>query len=104
MSFIRQFLCLNKWIKILIIFILLLWCIVVFLFVSKLNEKDHTEKRLNQAINYFEQTKLRNFELKGLTDVNLRFGIIVIFIIYLLYIINISFLAIIITVRIKNIN
>lgn len=73
MSFVRQFLGLSIWIRILIIFALL-WGFTAFLFVSKLNnsENETTYKRINKAISYLEQTKQKHEELKTLIDEYLR--------------------------------
>lgn len=56
-----------------------LWGLLVLLFASKLNapngsvaDTEYTMKRLNQAINYLEQSKKRNEELKLLIDEYLR--------------------------------
>uniref|UniRef100_U5EZ81 Alpha-(1,6)-fucosyltransferase n=1 Tax=Corethrella appendiculata TaxID=1370023 RepID=U5EZ81_9DIPT len=68
----RQILGLNTWVRVLIIFISL-WAILIFVFVSKLNngnssDTDKAIKRLNQALTYLEQSKKINSELKLLID------------------------------------
>lgn len=74
MSYIRQFLGLNIWIKVLVVFAFL-WSIMVFLFVSKLNASNNslladrtTNNRINQAISYLEESKKANLELRNLID------------------------------------
>lgn len=74
MSYIRQFLGLNIWIKVLVVFAFL-WSVMVFLFVSKLNASNNslladrtTNNRINQAISYLEESKKANLELRNLID------------------------------------
>lgn len=73
MSFVRQFLGLNIWIRVLIIFAFL-WGFTAFVFISKLNnnETENTYKRINKAISYLEQTKQKHEELKLLIDEYLK--------------------------------
>lgn len=73
MSFFRQFLGLNVWIRVLIIFAFL-WGFTAFVFISKLNnnETENTYKRINEAISYLEQTKQKHEELKLLIDEYLK--------------------------------
>lgn len=78
MSVLRQFNGLSMWARILVIFVFL-WGLLVLLFASKLNapngtvvETEYTIKRLNQVMNYLEQSKKRNDELKQLLDEYLR--------------------------------
>lgn len=73
MTCLRQFLGLNVWIRVLIIFALL-WGLTAFIFISKLNnnEIDITYKRINKAISYLEQSKQKQEELKSLIDEYLK--------------------------------
>lgn len=81
MTFIRQLMGLSTWVRVLVIFAFL-WGILVLIFASKLNapnaagsalgDADHTNRRLNQAIEYLEQSRKRNAELKQLIDDYLR--------------------------------
>lgn len=72
MSVLRQFLALNTWIRVLILFVLV-WGCIMYIFASKLNtpnisEQDNTMRRLNQAMQILEQSKQKNNELKVLID------------------------------------
>lgn len=76
MSVVRQILALSTWARVLVIFVLL-WGLLVLIFASKLNtpnsltaSNDDTffEHRLNQAIEFLEESKRRNIELKRLID------------------------------------
>lgn len=74
MTFLRTFLNLNKWIRILILFILI-WGLTVFIFIIKLQPQmtseisdENTMKRLNQAISYLEQSRQRNSDIKELIN------------------------------------
>lgn len=79
MSVLRQVLGLSAWIRALVIFVLL-WGLLVLIFASKLNgpntsalsNEDYTNHRLNQAIEFLEESKRRNSELKQLIDEYLR--------------------------------
>lgn len=79
MSMLRQVLGLSAWIRALVIFVLL-WGLLVLIFASKLNgpnlsalsNEDYANHRLNQAIEYLEESKRRNAELKQLIDNFLR--------------------------------
>lgn len=79
MSVLRQVLGLSAWIRALVIFVLL-WGLLVLIFASKLNgpnssalsNEDYTNHRLNQAIEFLEESKRRNSELKQLIDEFLR--------------------------------
>lgn len=78
MSVLRQVLGLSPWVRALVIFVLV-WGILVLIFASKLNgpsgalsNEDYTNHRLNQAIEYLEESKRRNAELKQLIDEFLR--------------------------------
>lgn len=81
MSVVRQLMGSNTWTRVLGIFALL-WCILVLIFVSKLNttsgnssaltDTEYTNRRLNQAIEYLEQSRKRNAELKKLIEDYLR--------------------------------
>ncbi|XP_031629119.1 alpha-(1,6)-fucosyltransferase [Contarinia nasturtii] len=75
MSVLRQVLGLSAWIRALVIFVLL-WGLLVLIFASKLSgpnasslsNEDYTNHRLNQAIEFLEESKRRNSELKQLID------------------------------------
>lgn len=74
MSVARQ---LGGWVRVLIVFVFL-WGLLLFLFASKLNSPaadsgNTITIRLNQAFNYLEQSKQKNFELKELISELLRF-------------------------------
>lgn len=79
MSVLRQALGLNSWVRALVLFVLL-WGLLVLLFASKLNgptgtsqaNEEYTNHRLNQAIEYLEESKRRNSELKQIIDEFLR--------------------------------
>lgn len=79
MSVLRQVLGLSAWVRALVIFILL-WGLLVLIFASKLNGPNHsalsyddyTNQRLNEAIEYLEETKRRNSEFKQMIDTFLR--------------------------------
>lgn len=78
MSYLRQFNGLSVWVRILVLFVFL-WGLLVLLFASKLNTptpsssgNEYTMKRLNQVVNYLEQSKIRNDELKLLIDAYLK--------------------------------
>lgn len=80
MSVLRQVFGLSAWARVLVIFALL-WGLLVLIFASKLNApngnsalsgEDYTNRRLNQAIEYLEESKRRNNELKQLIDEFLR--------------------------------
>lgn len=80
MSMLRQALGFSSWVRALVIFVLL-WGILVLIFASKLNgpmgntlivNEEYTNHRLNQAIDYLEESKQRNIELKQLIDEFLR--------------------------------
>lgn len=77
MSMARQFLALSPWIRALIVFVMM-WGMVLFMFASKLGVQPTndtataTAKRLNQAIEYLEQSKQKNDELRQLIDDLLR--------------------------------
>lgn len=72
----RQFMALSPWIRALIVFVVM-WGMLLFVFASKLNvhspsDSGTTVKRLNQAIEYLEQSKHKNDELRQLIDDLLR--------------------------------
>lgn len=76
MSMTRQFMALSPWIRALIVFVVM-WGMLLFVFASKLNvhspnDSGTTVKRLNQAIEYLEQSKHKNDELRQLIDDLLR--------------------------------
>lgn len=79
MSVLRQLLGLSSWVRALVLFVLL-WGLLVLIFASKLNgpngsslaSEEYTNHRLNQAIDYLEESKRRNIELKLLIDEFLR--------------------------------
>lgn len=81
MTVLRQVMGLSKWARILVVFVFL-WGILVLIFASKLNtpygsdqsisDAEYTNKRLNQAIDYLEQSRKRNDKLKQLIDEYLR--------------------------------
>lgn len=81
MTVLRQLMGLSTWVRVLVIFAFL-WGILVLIFASKLNtpngsssalsDPDYTNRRLNQAIEYLEQSRKRNAELKQLIDEYLR--------------------------------
>lgn len=81
MAFLRQLNGMSTWTRILLIFAFL-WGILVFIFASKLNasndrsasaiDSEYVNRRLNQAIDYLEQSRKRNAELKSLIEVYLR--------------------------------
>lgn len=78
MSDLRRFTGLSMWVRVLVVFVLL-WGLLVLLFASKLNTpttasngNEYTMKRLNQVIDYLEQSKKRNDELKLLIDEYLK--------------------------------
>lgn len=79
MSVLRQVLGLSAWVRALVIFVLL-WGLLVLIFASKLSgpntsslsNEDYTNHRLNQAIEFLEESKRRNSELKQLIDEFLR--------------------------------
>lgn len=79
MSFLRQVSGLGTWARVLVIFVFA-WGLLVLIFASKLNgpyssisDYDHATKRLNQAIDYLEQSKKRNTEIKALIDEYIRY-------------------------------
>lgn len=82
MTFLRQLMGLSTWVRVLVIFAFL-WGILVLIFASKLNtptgssaalnDAEYTNRRLNQAIEYLEQSRKRNAELKQLIDEYLRY-------------------------------
>lgn len=67
----------GTWLRALIVFVFL-WGLLVFVFASKLNSPAATDSgntittRLNQAFNYLEQSKQKNYELKELISELLR--------------------------------
>lgn len=80
MSFLRQFLGLNLWIRILILFTFI-WSLIVFIFISKLNqpnsldggqEQNSYNQKINQILSTLELTKKKNDELKVVIDSFLR--------------------------------
>lgn len=78
MVFLRQVSGLGTWARVLVIF-LFAWGLLVLIFASKLNgpyssvsDFDYATKRLNQAIEYVEQSKKRNAEIKTLIDAYIR--------------------------------
>lgn len=79
MSVLRQVLGLSAWVRALVIFILL-WGLLVLIFASKLSGPNHsaqsyddyTNHRLNEAIEFLEETKRRNSEFKQLIETFLR--------------------------------
>lgn len=83
MSVLRQVLGLSAWVRALVIFVLI-WGLLVLIFASKLSGPNHsalsyddyTNQRLNEAIEYLEETKRRNSEFKQMIDTFLRWEII----------------------------
>lgn len=82
MSLLRQVFGLSAWVRVLVIFVLL-WGLLVLIFASKLSasnnnavlsNEDFTNRRLSQAIEYLEESKRRNNELKQLIDDFLRWA------------------------------
>lgn len=80
MTVFRHLLGLSTWARILVIFVFV-WAVFVLIFASKLNvpnnnvstlDSEYTNRRLNQAIDYLEQSKRRNAELKQLIDEYLK--------------------------------
>lgn len=73
---VRQFMSLNPWIRALIVFVAM-WGMLLFVFASKLNANPSSDtnsivKRLNQAIEFLEESKHKNDELRQLVDDLLR--------------------------------
>lgn len=77
----RQLKGMSTWTRVLIIFAFL-WGVLVLIFASKLNttgnqsslqiDAEYTKRRLNQAIDYLEQSRKQNAELKQLIDVYIK--------------------------------
>lgn len=69
----------SSWVRALVLFVLL-WGFLLLIFAFKLNgpngsslaSEEYTNHRLNQAIEYLEESKKRNSELKQLIDEFLR--------------------------------
>lgn len=78
MSFLRQFVSLNKWTKFFVGF-LFVWSIAAFLFATKLNSPvsnsnnlELQSKRINRAIAYIDQSRQQNDKLRELLDQFIR--------------------------------
>lgn len=80
MALVRQLKGMSTWTRVLLIFAFL-WGILVLIFASKLNasgnttmqiDVEHTKRRLNEAIDFLEQSRKRNAELKQLIDVYMK--------------------------------
>lgn len=63
----------SAWLRVLVVFVFL-WGLLMFVFASKLNAPaiQYDTVRLNQAFNYLEQSKQKNYELKELISELLR--------------------------------
>lgn len=74
MSALRQIGAMSPWARILVIFVIL-WGVIVLIFISKLNvshslsnDASFVQHRLNQGMEFLEESRKRNQELQILID------------------------------------